>query len=303
MRAVQFAQNGGPEVLHVAEVDEPHAGAGQVRVAVKAVGINPVDFKIRSGQFGASEHLPATTALDASGVVDEVGEGVSDVAGRRRGLRPGRRRCGRRVRRARALGRQARQPVVRGGRRPARGRRDGAAGVPPGRPRRPARPCSSTAPPGAWAPPPCSWPEPRGAGTVIGTASESNHDFLRSLGVVPTTYGEGLVDRVRALAPDGIDLAFDTAGRGVLPALVELTGDPQKVVTIASYDAADYGVQLTTGGGEARSWDALGRAAELFRAGPVQPAGGAGLPVRAGRRRAPAQRGRPRARQAGARPP
>jgi NADPH:quinone reductase-like Zn-dependent oxidoreductase len=107
-----------------------------------------------------------------------------------------------------------------------------------------------------------------GAGQVIGTASESNHDYLRSLGVAPTTYGEGLVDRVRELAPDGVDLAFDTAGRGVLPALVEITGDPQKVITIASYDAADYGVRLTTGGGgEPRSWDALAEAADLFEQG------------------------------------
>jgi NADPH:quinone reductase-like Zn-dependent oxidoreductase len=106
-----------------------------------------------------------------------------------------------------------------------------------------------------------------GAGQVIGTASESNHDYLRSLGVIPTTYGDGLTDRVRELAPDGVDLAFDTAGRGVLPALIEITGDPQKVVTIASYDAAEYGVRLTTGGGEARSWDALDEAARLFEQG------------------------------------
>ena len=106
-----------------------------------------------------------------------------------------------------------------------------------------------------------------GAGTVIGTASEGNHDYLRTLGVTPTTYGEGLADRVRALAPQGVDLAFDTAGRGVLPALIEITGDPGKVVTIASYDAADYGVLLTAGGGEARSWDALAKAADLFEQG------------------------------------
>ena len=53
----------------------------------------------------------------------------------------------------------------------------------------------------------------RGA-RVIGTASEGNHEFLRSLGAEPTTYGEGMVERIRALAPDGVDLAFDTAGKG-----------------------------------------------------------------------------------------
>jgi NADPH:quinone reductase-like Zn-dependent oxidoreductase len=107
----------------------------------------------------------------------------------------------------------------------------------------------------------------QGAGTIIGTASPGNHDFLRELGAVPTTYGEGLVERVREIAPGGIDVAFDTAGHGVLPALVELTGDPNLVVTIASYDAADYGVHLTSGnGGEARVWEALDQAAELYEA-------------------------------------
>ena len=49
MRAVQFNEYGGPDVLHVGEVAEPHAGAGQVRVAVRAVGVNPIDWKVRSG--------------------------------------------------------------------------------------------------------------------------------------------------------------------------------------------------------------------------------------------------------------
>ena len=49
MRAVQFNDYGGPDVLHVGEVAEPHAGAGQVRVAVRAVGVNPIDWKRRSG--------------------------------------------------------------------------------------------------------------------------------------------------------------------------------------------------------------------------------------------------------------
>jgi NADPH:quinone reductase-like Zn-dependent oxidoreductase len=55
----------------------------------------------------------------------------------------------------------------------------------------------------------------RGA-SVIGTASESNHAYLRSLGVQPVAYGDGLADRVRALAPGGVDAVLDTAGRGVL---------------------------------------------------------------------------------------
>jgi NADPH:quinone reductase-like Zn-dependent oxidoreductase len=69
----------------------------------------------------------------------------------------------------------------------------------------------------------------RGA-TVIGAASLSNQDYLASLGAVPTTYGPGLVDRVRALAPTGIDAAVDIAGSGIIAELVELTGEPTRVV-------------------------------------------------------------------------
>jgi NADPH:quinone reductase-like Zn-dependent oxidoreductase len=108
----------------------------------------------------------------------------------------------------------------------------------------------------------------RGA-RVIGTAGEANHDFLRSLGAEPTTYGPGLEERVRALAPDGVDLAFDTAGRGDLPQLIALAGDPARVATIADFGAAALGVKVT-GGGDARAAEALDEAAQLVDAGHLQ---------------------------------
>ncbi|MEJ0096714.1 MAG: hypothetical protein WDM84_00250 [Bauldia sp.] len=52
---------------------------------------------------------------------------------------------------------------------------------------------------------------------MIGTASTANHGYLRLLGAEPVTYGEGMADQVRALAPDGVDAALDVAGSGVLP--------------------------------------------------------------------------------------
>jgi NADPH:quinone reductase-like Zn-dependent oxidoreductase len=85
----------------------------------------------------------------------------------------------------------------------------------------------------------------RGA-TVIGTASERNHDFLRSLGAVPTTYGTGLQQRIHALAPSGVDAVFDCAG-GALPDLVAIAGDAARVVTIADTAAAAHGVHLSHG--------------------------------------------------------
>ena len=78
MRAAQFSEFGGPEVLEVVDLPEPHASAGQVRVAVRAAGVNPIDWKVRGGAMGGD--LPRRLGQEVAGVVDEVGDGVSDVA-------------------------------------------------------------------------------------------------------------------------------------------------------------------------------------------------------------------------------
>jgi NADPH:quinone reductase-like Zn-dependent oxidoreductase len=107
----------------------------------------------------------------------------------------------------------------------------------------------------------------RGA-RVIGTAGPANQDYVREFGAEPTTYGDGLVERVRALAGDGVDRALDAAGGGVLPALVELTGSSERVVTIADYGGAEQtGVPFSGGMGPERAWHALADAAELIEAG------------------------------------
>src|ERR1700759_5401404 len=82
MKALRYAEYGGPEVLSVDEVDAPDAGPGQVRIAVRAAGVNPMDWKLRSGAFQAfmPQDLPAHVGFDAAGVVDQVGDGVTDVA-------------------------------------------------------------------------------------------------------------------------------------------------------------------------------------------------------------------------------
>ena len=78
MKAVRFSQFGGPEVLEIVDLPDPHAGPGQVRIAVRAAGVNPSDWKKREGLM--DEELPQTLGYEAAGVVDEVGEGVTDVA-------------------------------------------------------------------------------------------------------------------------------------------------------------------------------------------------------------------------------
>jgi NADPH:quinone reductase-like Zn-dependent oxidoreductase len=269
MRAVVYTEQGPPEVLHVAEVEEPHAGAGQIRVAVRASGVNPIDWKARAGMMPVD--LPTIDGREAAGVVDEVGEGVDGVSAGDEvfGLADGaaaeyavmsifaRKPPGAAwedvaglpvavetsVRVFKLLGLSAGQTIVidsaSGG--------VGAAAV--------------------------QLAVARGA-RVVGTASERNHEFLRSLGAEATTYGPGLADRVRALAPDGVDCGFDTAGQGGVRELIALTGDPAKVATIADWGAASLGVIVTGGAGAERAAEALPEVAELIAAGrfrlPVQ---------------------------------
>ena len=78
VKAIQFSQFGGPEVLELVEVPDPHPAPGHIRVAVRAVGVNPMDWKLRSGIRGGD--LPQRTGGEVAGVVDEFGDGITDVA-------------------------------------------------------------------------------------------------------------------------------------------------------------------------------------------------------------------------------
>ncbi len=264
MKALQVAQFGQPEVLRVVDVDEPHAGPGEIRVAVRAAGVNPVDWKIRSGamQQFMPVQPPYIPGSDVAGVVDEVGDGVSGAA------------VGDEVFGFAVGGGSAEYAVLRHfAAKPAGMSWAEAAGLPVavetavralnllGVSAGQTLVINGAA--GGVGTAAVQFARARGA-AVIGTASPTNHDFLRSLGAEPTTYGAGLVQRVRALAPAGVDFAFDVAGRGALPELIELAGDPERVLTIADPQARQYGVKFTSGGG---SYEALGEAARLFAHG------------------------------------
>jgi NADPH2:quinone reductase len=80
MRAIRVTAFGGPEVLTIAEVPDPQPGPGQVRVRVRAAGVNPVETYIRTGTYASKPALPYTPGSDGAGVVDALGEGVSDLA-------------------------------------------------------------------------------------------------------------------------------------------------------------------------------------------------------------------------------
>ena len=267
MKAVTFTEYGEPDVLHVAEADAPRPGPGQVRVAVRAAGVNPIDWKARSGMIRDVMPLqfPVIDGREAAGVVDEVGPDVSGVA-------PGDEVFGF------AVGGAAAEEAVLDdfARKPAGLAWEEAAALPVavetslrvfgllgGVGEGQTLVVNGAA--GGVGVAAVQIARARGA-RVIGTASEANHEFLRSLGVEPTTYGDGMADRIRVLAPDGVDLAFDTAGKGGIPDLVALTGDPARVATIADFGAAALGVKVT-GGAEGRAPGALDEAAALVEAG------------------------------------
>lgn len=135
----------------------------------------------------------------------------------------------------------------------------------------PGRRCWSAAPLAGRVRGPPARPQPRGV-HVIGTAGAGNQDYLRSLGATATTYGGGLVERVRALAPRGGDAALDLAESGIIAESIELTGDPTKVLSIADFNAPALGAQVS--GTTTEPAAAFTEAARLFTAGalhiPVQ---------------------------------
>ena len=65
MNAVIYTEYGDPDVLHVADVEEPHAGPGEVRIAVRATGVNPIDWKLRGGMMGGDGPFPAIDGREA----------------------------------------------------------------------------------------------------------------------------------------------------------------------------------------------------------------------------------------------
>lgn len=264
MKAIQYTRFGGPEVLEVGELPDPHPGPGQVRIAVRAVGVNPIDWKMRAGMMGGD--LPQTTGREAAGVVDELGEGVEDVA------------AGDRVF-GFVTGAGAAEFAVLADYAPIPASLDfaGAAALPVA-----VETATRTldllgvgqdtillvnGAAGAVGSSAVQLARLRGA-RVIGTASPGNHDYLRSLGAEPTTYGDRMTDQVRELAPGGVDAALDAAGGGALPALVELAGGPDRVVTIADYAGAqETGAQFSGGMGTQRAIHALRDIDPLIEAG------------------------------------
>ncbi len=243
MRAITFASYGGPDVLELTEQPDPVVGPDSVLVRVRAASVNPVDYKIREGYLQGAfvSHLPIIAGWDVAGVVEAVGPAVRDhavgdevigyvrkdsiehgtyaelVAAHPRHL--ARKPASVSFEQAAALplaGLTALQSIDLAG----VGARDvvlvhaAAGGV------------------GSFA---VQLAAARGA-RVIGTASEGNHEHVRDLGAEPVAYGEGLVERVRALVPDGVDVVLDYVGGEALALSPQLSRSTDRIVSVV--DAA-----------------------------------------------------------------
>ena len=103
--------------------------------------------------------------------------------------------------------------------------------------------------------------------TVIASASQDNHDYLREIGATPVLYGMGLVDRVRAIPGAEIDAVLDVAGKSPISDLVQLVDDPSQVLSIANFEAPNAGARVSTGGDESRHETALALGAQLLADG------------------------------------
>jgi NADPH:quinone reductase-like Zn-dependent oxidoreductase len=248
VKAVQFREYGSPQVLQVVEVDEPHAGPGQVRLAVRAAGVNPSDWKRLAGQYRAFEEVtfPSGIGVEASGVVDEVGPGASNVS-----VGDAVFGCGENtmaMAQYAVLTHWAHKPdnlsfEVAGGLpviAETATRALDEVGVKSGE----TLLVSGAA--GGIGSAVLQFARLRGI-TVIGTASTPKHDYLRGLGAIPTTYGPGLAERMRELAPEGVDAVLDLAGSGIIPELIEIVGDPSRVLSVADFSAPQYGAKFSYG--------------------------------------------------------
>ena len=268
MWALQFDEYGGPEVIHLGEAPEPHAGPGKIRITVKAASINGIDRKISSGLAAGGKPLEGTGYLgfDAAGVVDEIGDGVSgvtvgdDVFG-----------CGSKTQAEFAvLNSWALKPAS------VDWSVAGAAGVAAEAAERTLRLLGvdngSTlfidGGAGGVGAVVTQVAVARGA-TVIASASQSNHDYLREIGAIPVLYGAGLIDRVRAVPVDRIDGVLDVAGKTPIEDLIAIAPEPAQVVSIANFKADEAGARVTGGSSDSQPEKALAQAADLLQSGQL----------------------------------
>jgi NADPH:quinone reductase-like Zn-dependent oxidoreductase len=267
--AITYSRYGAPDVLTVSSVDIPQPGPGQVRIRVRAVAVNPFDLKVRSGRMDGiiPVKFPVLPGWDVAGVVEEAGPeaaaavgdevfGSASVGGYSEYAL-----LNRPVAKPAGLSFEAAAALISVGEAAFRVLKHldlkagqtlvilGAGGS-----------VGTIAVQLATA---------RGI-TVIGTAAEGDLGRLTALGATAVRYGDGWADRVRAVAPGGVDAVFDAAGAGLLTEAVALTGDAARVITIADDNAAASGVRFTGADPADRAPEALPELAALMAEGRLE---------------------------------
>ncbi|WP_419996288.1 NADP-dependent oxidoreductase [Streptomyces boninensis] len=248
MKAIALQQFGSADDLTTVELPDPKVAPGEVLIQVRAAGVNPVDWKLAAGGLDPvmESGFPLIPGWDVSGVVVRTGFDATEYA-------PGDEVVGY-VRKDWAqngtYAELVSAPVRTLARKPAALSWEQAAGLPlagltayQSLDRVRAAEGETVlihAAAGGVGSLGVQIAVARGA-RVIGTASERNHDFLRSLGAEPVVYGDGLVDRVRALAPEGVDAALDFVGDGAVDVSKELVKDPSRIASIADGEAEAKG--------------------------------------------------------------
>ncbi|MEU9128822.1 NADP-dependent oxidoreductase [Kitasatospora sp. NPDC048540] len=276
--AITFTRYGGPDVLTLAEVDAPEPGPGQVRIKVRAVAVNLIDLKIRSGMMAGImpvdfPHLPG---WDVAGVVDRAGEGAAAEVGDEvfgvaaAGGYSEYALLERPVAKPAEVSFETAAALVTVGETAYRGLHHldlgagetllvhGAGGS-----------VGTLALQLALA---------RGV-NVVATAGAHDLDRLTALGATAVAYGDGWAGRVKAAAPQGVDRVFDASGAGVLADSVALTGDASRVITIADMAAAEHGVRFTGADPTDRFPQALPELADRVAAGGLDLPIGATYPL------------------------
>lgn len=270
MRAARFHRYGDPNVLIVEDAPEPHARANSVRITVQAASVNPIDYLLRGGalQEVLPLDLPAIPGRDAAGLIDEVGEGVSnarvgDLVFGLGGVSDTTAEFAVLTAWSTAPSTWSIEQAAAAGLASAT-----AAGVIDALGDLTDRTLLIEGAAGAVGSAATSFALAAGA-RVIGTARPANHQFLTDLGAVATTYGPGLAERVNALAPEGVHAAFHSAPSASLPDLVAIVGDASRVVTVIDREGAGrLGVRTVDAVNDS---SLLERAAELGRRGLYTP--------------------------------
>lgn len=250
MKAVMIKEFGGPEVLRTADVPVPRPGGGEVRVRIRAAGVQHFDVRVRTGGFPRelTGDLPVVPGNEFAGTIDEIGAGVSGRA------------VGEEVLGFSTLGSYAEHivvPVDQIASKPARmswevaggfsGHAQGARNAVNQMRVAAGDVVLINSASGGLGAIVVQLARIRGAETIIGTANPRNHDYLRELGAIPVSYGSGLIDRLRAAAPNGFDAALGFEPDG-LRAAMELVHDPARVVSMVfTEEIAALGVQDWTG--------------------------------------------------------